>query len=46
MTRASREADQGIASAIDKAVKSARRKPGNRPTERPATGRGTAAEAS
>ena len=43
---ANREADQGIADAIDKAVKAARRKPSKRKVKRVAEGDGPAAEAS
>nr|WP_307804057.1 site-specific integrase [Micromonospora echinofusca] len=42
---ANREADQGIADAIDKAVKAARRKPSKRKVKRVAEGDGPAAEA-
>jgi integrase len=43
---ANREADQGIADAIDKAVKAAQRKPSKRKPKRAAEGDGPAAEAS
>lgn len=43
---ANREADQGIADAIDKAVKAARRKPSKRNPRRAAEGGGPAAEVS
>ena len=43
---ANREADQGIADAIDKVIKAARRKPSKRKAKRVAEGDGPAAEAS
>ena len=43
---ASAEADQGIASAIEKAVQAARRKPSRRRTTRAAEGANPATEAS
>lgn len=43
---ANREADQGIADAIDKAVKAARRKPSKRKPKQSAEGQGPAARAS